>query len=149
MPRPQHHGRPGTRVIPTNWETEHAQVVEGTFTATVSIWEPNASAVTSVNDDLTVTVTEADPIATAVPARIQALKAEDTRALVGDQEQITNGYLVAIGRDLDIPVKAIVLVVTATDTDFVGRRMRVHKLDHGSLRFERDLYCTEDLTETN
>ena len=35
----------------------------------------------------------------------------------------------------------------AGDPDLVGRHLRVEQVLHGTLRFERDLYCTVDLTE--
>ena len=35
----------------------------------------------------------------------------------------------------------------AGDPDLVGRHLHVEQVLHGTLRFERDLYCTVDLTE--
>lgn len=81
--------------------------------------------------------------------RIQALRAQDRTASLGGQEQRTSGYLVAIDyAAVDIPILATVEVTASSDLTLIepGRRLIVRDIDRGTVRFERDLYCVDDLT---
>jgi len=147
MPRAKRaFGRPGTRVVPKNWEANHAPVLTTTRTATVDIFGPSAAGAVEVNDDLTVTGSDPTPLAANQTARIQALSSQETRDLVGDQEQVSAGYLVVVDFALDVPFKAVVHVKVCTDTSLVDKRLVVRKIARGSLRWERDLWCVDDLT---
>lgn len=151
MPRPlRSQGRPGTPVIPNDWEDSHATVVRKTFTATVQIFPPFEDQTAPVlAADLTYATSAAvDPIYQG-GARIQVLNGQETTNLVGDQAQLTAGYLVVVDRDgTDIPPRAVVRILTSTDPTLNdGRRLTVRKVARGSMRWERDLWCVDDMTK--
>lgn len=150
MPRPQRsQGRPGTRVIPKDWETSHAVVAAKSMTATIKFYPPITDGSTPVmNDDFTYQPgPEIQPVYDGA-ARIQVLNGQETQTLVADQDSVTTGYLVVIDRDADgIPLGAIGVIQTVSDPTLIGTRtLIVRKIARGSLRFERDLWCTDDLT---
>lgn len=150
MPRKKRaHGRPGTTVIPEAWETDHRPVVSKTLRGRCTIHAPSPPATLQVKPDLTYEPT--DGPAAAVydgPFRAQALNAKESTGLVGDQEQITAGYLVVVEADADVPIRSVVTFAEASDPELVGCRLVVRKIARGSHRFERDLWCVEDLTDT-
>jgi hypothetical protein len=76
------------------------------------------------------------------------LNGQELAQLVGDQEQITAGYLVAIAYDApDIPLLATVEITESTDPRLGGgRRLVVRRVGSGTERFERDLWCVDDMT---
>lgn len=149
MPRPTRgYGRPGTPVIPADWEQSHAPVARKTFTAAIKIYGPPTAGTAAVNTDLTYEPPAAATVLYEGPARIQVLNAQQSATEVGQQSQTTAGYLVAIDRETTgIPVGAAVQIVTSNDPDLAGAvRLYVAHGDRGSLRFERDLYCVDDLS---
>jgi hypothetical protein len=151
MPRRRHaQGRPGTRVIPVAWGADHAPVVARASNATVTIRERAEAPETPVlNPDYTVSepINPAEPLHTGT-ARIQQLNGQELVQLVGDQEQVTAGYLVTIAYDApDIPLYALVQVDESTDPRLGGlRRLIVRRVGSGTERFERDLWCVDDMT---
>ena len=150
MPRPRRsHGRPGTSVIPKAWEASHRPVVSKTLGGRCTIHAPSAPAALQVKPDLTYEPA-GEPAAALYdgPFRAQALNAKEAAGLVGDQEQITTGYLLVVDADADVPVRSVVTIADATDQTLVGVRLVVRKIARGSHRFERDLWCVEDLTDT-
>ena len=150
VPRPNRaHGRPGTRVIPTSFEADHARVIDKTLdNATVTIRRPLLASGVTIGADLTPTVTNAAPVHTDLPARVQELSANESRVVVGDQEQILATHLVVLQRDIaGIPDRSTVHIDTSTDPDLAGLTLTVRRPATGSMRFERDLYCVLDLTD--
>lgn len=149
MPRPNRaHGRPGTRVIPKAWEESHRPVIDRTLSGRCTITAPSQPSDLQVKADLS--YEDRDPVAPAFdgPFRAQQLNAKESAGLVGDQEQITAGYLVVVQADADVVVRSTLRIREATDATFVGRRLIVRKIARGSLLWERDLWCVEDLTQT-
>jgi len=150
MPRPRRaHGRPGTAVIPPAWEADHAVVAAKTFTATVKIW-PRATA-PDIKDDLSYDDAGSPSPVYVGGARIQVLSGgrDAANQMIGDQAVSSVAYLVAIDREA-APIRRgyVVEVVTSNDATLQdGRRLAVERVDRGSLRFERDLYCTDQLEE--
>lgn len=153
MPRPrQSQGRPDTRVIPKNWESEHGKVASRTHNATVQIYtasEDNSAG--SLNEDLTRTSSTPPELVYTGPARIQVQNAQQKSAEVGDQSQITLDYLVALDRDVagadDVTVRSVIKVIESPDPSLVGAlRLYVAQVERGSVRFERDLICVDDIT---
>lgn len=148
MPRPRHaNGRPGTRVIPTDWSTNHARVIAGTWTAAGHIYGPRTAGTNvTVADDLTINApTAPDPIYTG-PMRVQQLNGQEARDVIGDQEQITVAYLVVLDRGTVVPLRSVIHLTEVTDPALVGRRLVVRKVGKGSEIWERDLYAVEDQT---
>jgi hypothetical protein len=124
-----------------------------TMTATIKIFPPaGTSDPPAVNTNLTYAPgTGPDPLyggADGAPARIQVLNSQQAATEVGSQTQVTAGYLVAIDREADdVPTGAVVQIITCTDPDLRGTtRLYVSHIDRGSLRFERDIYCVDDLS---
>jgi hypothetical protein len=150
MPRPRRaQGRPGTPVIPQTWGADHASVVVRASNATVRIHAPASAGGTPVlNPDYTVTQPPAAEPVYDRTARIQMLNGQELAQLVGDQEQITAGYLVAIAYDSpEIPLLSTVEVTGSTDPRLGGdRRLVVRRVGSGTERFERDLWCVDDMT---
>ena len=147
MPRPTRaQGRPGTRVIPVNWERDHAPVVDKTFTAGVQIFDPYTGTEPVLQAGYTYSAGAAGaPIYTG-NARIQVMNAQAAADIVGDQEQLTTVYLVVIERAADVPVGSRVVVATGDPMLTDGRHLIVRKAAAGSLRWERDLWCVDDMT---
>ncbi|EFQ82706.1 hypothetical protein HMPREF0063_11915 [Aeromicrobium marinum DSM 15272] len=146
MPRPTRaYGRPGTRVLPENWERDHAPVVAKTRTAMIEI-RPPAALPTFTPGEGYGDPASLDPIYTG-SARIQALDADARRRLVGEQDQGTSAYLVAIDIDAAaIPDNSTIRVTASNDPWMTtDRTLIVRNADLGSLRFERDLYAVDDL----
>jgi hypothetical protein len=150
MPRPtRSQGRPGTPVIPKDWETSHAIVATKTMTGTCRIRPQATSNVEPVmNADLSYDTSTADAAIYTGPCRIQELKTRDTGATVGEQDLRIANYLVTIGRDAgDIPVGALVEVISSTDATLASpRRLVVRTVARGTLRWERDLHCVDDMS---
>lgn len=150
MPRASRsQGRPGTTVVPPNWETDHATVVAKTLTAVVEI-RPRASMPATINDDLSYTPAASPAPAYSGRARIQVLNGEESVKVLGEQVRATVAYLVVIDRSAG-PIERghMVKVLAASDPTLLepGRRLVVERLDRGSLRWERDLYCIDELQE--
>lgn len=150
MPRPtRSQGRPDTKVIPTIWETSHAPVVSKTMTGTCVITAQRTTDVDPImNADLTYTVPTPAAALYQGSCRVQALKANDNKAVTGEQDQRIATYLVSIERDAAfIPVGAVVKFTASSDETLDSpRRFVVKGADRGTLRFERDLYCVDDMT---
>lgn len=138
---------PNTRVIPNGWAAHHRPVAEGGMTAAVHIPGPPGE---STWDDETQT-TRIPPGADIYlgPARIQLLTLTEAQRMVAEQEITTLAYLVAItleATDVDVNDEVIVdQVHDDGDQSLVGRRLRVRAVARGSLAWERDLVCTDDL----
>lgn len=151
MPRKtRDQGRPGTKVFPADWEISHAIVVGKTYTAHVKIYEHNTDGNAPVlNADFTYASGAPATVLYDAMARIQALgNSMDAQVLTADQAASTAGYLIVIDREAaDIPVGSIVQVTESTDPTLdTARRMVVRKVARGSLRWERDLWCVDDLS---
>lgn len=144
-------GRPGTPVIPPGWAAHHRPVVVKTMTGTVSIRRPGTKSTFDPATGAT-TATEYEPHHIG-PARLQVLSLADQEALAGGQEVSTVAYLVTVEHDaatagIDFGLGDLVKVDAVDDngdSTLVGRELTVESLTRGSLVFERDLYCTDNL----
>ncbi|GAB2762061.1 DUF6093 family protein [Nocardioides pakistanensis] len=139
--RPPATGRPGTEVIPTGWATGHGTAADGSKTATVTLRQPGTTTSWDEANQRTVS-TPLAPYATDVPARIQALT-NDARTVDAAEQQVTvAGYLVAVPLALDPAVGDLIQVTSSGDPTLDGRDLTVVDVVRGSLRLERDLFCT-------
>lgn len=144
MPRPtQATGRPGTEVIPHNWETAHRVVLEGTLRGRVALREPGTQQGWSDAEEQNVAVAKA-PYATAVPARVLALSGQARVIQLADDTEVIADYLVVIPAHHVVAGGHLVDITDSTDPDLTGRALRVEKVARGTERFERDLFCTLD-----
>lgn len=149
MPRPQRaYGRPGTQVIPPDWETSHAQVMTGTFPDLVSLRAPGGTPAWNPGNHRT-EVTANTPFATRVPARIHAIGADAQNTAADDVVRVA-GYDVWLPLDGD-GVDAIVVdgeqdtlidVTSSQDPMLTGKTLQVTGVIRGTSRFERHLLAT-------
>ena len=141
-----------TTIIPPNWERHHRPVAASTMTGLCRVIRPGQPG--SYPDF----ETGPETVLVETVCRVQQ---QQNRAARGDsQGQLVDSrdYLVTIPAE-KWPTGTVVddtgpiLVVDgylpghAGDPDLVGRHLRVEQVLHGTLRWERDLYCTVDLTE--
>lgn len=142
MPRPrQATGRPGTEVIPRNWETAHRVVFERTMRGRVAL------RITGTRQNWTGThndLVDNDPYAADVPARIQALSGQARVIQLADDTETIADYLVAIPAEHAPKAGHLVDVTASGDAALTGRTLRIEKVATGTERFERDLFCTLD-----
>lgn len=150
MPRPQQAlGRAGTPVIPPGWQQAHGAVVAKTWTVGCEIRHPGGTKTGPLDP-----TTGSYPVTANTPhfsgnARVQALSLQDTARLVADQEITTAGYLVAVDLSADaVKVDDVVTIVTVpadADQTLVDRSLTVKSVVRGSLAWERDLVCIDNL----
>ena len=140
-----------TTIIPPGWELRHRPALVSSMTGRCRVIRPGAPG---GYPDFTPTE---DTVLVETVCRVQQQNRsgrEDAQGQLVD----TRDYLVTLPADA-WPAGTVVddtgpiVVVTgyeaghAGDADLVGRRLRVEQVLHGTLRFERDLYCTIDLSE--
>ena len=145
-------GLPNMHVIPPGWQDAHRPTAVATMTGICRI-EDTAAAGPPV---FGAPVGEALPLlAQDLPCRIQQVRGEANREQA-EQSVDTRRYLVSLPLDL-VPDFAVtdagpVLRVTGYkpghegDPFLVGRALRVTNVQRGTLVWERDLSCVDDLT---
>lgn len=140
-------GRPGTPVIPADWQQAHGAVAAKTMTATVNLRHPGSTKTFNTTTRRS-EFTPLAPYATAQAARVQA---QTSRAVQAGQEAAEEtlqvaGYLVTLTldrtTDQEPSVGDLVDVTASGDPLLTGRSLKIHDVVRGSLRFERDLFCT-------
>lgn len=133
-------GRPGTPVIPANWEAGHRVVVEKTLRGTASLRVPGTvqtwNPVTEQND-----LTPHEPYATP-GCRVQALRGESRRVVVAEDLEVVADYLIVIPADITPAGTDLVTVTGTGDALLDGRVFEIQQVELGTERFERDLFCT-------
>lgn len=145
----QHVGRPGTPVIPKTWSKAPRVVFEKTRTASCTIRHPGAAKTGPLNQ--TTGTYPMDPPAPhfSGSARVQVLNAQDREQLVGGEPVTTVGYLVCISIAADEVKVDDVVTVTCTDDNgdplLTNHELIVKSFATGSLAWERDLICTDNL----
>ena len=141
-----------TTIIPPGWELRHRPVAASTMTGLCRVIRPGQPG---GYPDF-----EAAP-ETVLVETVCRVQQQHRPGRVNAEGQLVDSrdYLVTIPAE-KWPTGTVVddagpiLVVDgylpghAGDPDLVGRHLRVGQVLHGTLRFERDLYCTVDLTET-
>lgn len=138
--RRQHTGRPGTRVVPAALEGAYRTVVARTLTArctlrrpgTVSVWDP---------------ASEQNRLAPHPPyydaaARVQALGTQARQVTTADDEVVQANYLVVVPATVSPAGGDLVHVTDSGDPLLDGRTLLVREVATGSVRAERDLFCT-------
>lgn len=143
MPRPlQSTGRPGTPVIPENWETAPAAIVQRAMRGEVELRQPGSTQSWSDANEAMVSVPKA-PYYSGV-ARIQNLAGQGRgRVVTAEDAEMVADYLVTVPLAVDGASEGdLVKVVDAHDGALVGRVLVVRLIEYGTERFERDLFCT-------
>lgn len=148
MPRPNRaHGRPGTPMVPANFEDDHAFVIRKTHTATCRITAP-AGGTPVIGDDLTYPEHTAPTPTYTGGCRVQELSRDEKERRLGDEVQSAVAYLVVVEHSADDIARGHVVEVTgSSDPTLTGdRRLVVARVTRGSVRWERDLYCIDPNT---
>lgn len=141
-----------TTVIPPGWEAHHRPVAVSTMTGRCRVIRPGQPG----------SYPDFEPSSeTVLVETVCRVQQQDRPGRVNAEGQLVDSrdYLVTIPAE-KWPTGTVVddtgpiLVVDgylpghAGDPDLVGRHLHVEQVLHGTLRWERDLYCTVDLTET-
>jgi hypothetical protein len=147
-------GRPGTPVIPADWSTAPRIVMAGTRTGQCGLRHPGAA--TGAFDPATGTYPGAERTAYWTGScRIQATPIFGGRPEDAAGEAITTvAYLVAVDLDADDPADQLrvgdLVRVSALDDNgdqtLIGRDLTVQSIARGTLAWERDLVCVDQLT---
>lgn len=146
--RPQ--GRPGTRVIPVEWEADHAVVAEKTLTGVCSIYPPpgEGGAEPVMAADLSWTVPDVDPLYAGVACRVQHHTSMTNPQDQAGQGVMVSEYLVVVPSMVEgVGVRAVIVFTTGSDPDLLATpALYVRDPLMGTLRFERDFICVDDLS---
>ena len=144
-------GLPNHQVIPPGWEQAHRPVAVSTMTGVCRVHGPDGPPAWPSE-----TPSSGPVYASDVPCRVQAL-VSSTEAEAVTQKVTTRRYLVTlpVSRVPDLTVTDTGPWVTVTgyqpgyegDPHLVGRRLKVVDVQRGTLLWERDLICSDDLTQ--
>lgn len=147
-------GRPGTQVVPSRWSEAPRVIVGKTFTACCEIRRPDG--VRGTFDQASGSYPDAVP---APPhyrggCRVQVLTGDEQARVSAEEPVATVGYLVVVDLNAGTPEVPLSIddVLTVTDVDpengdvsLIGRVMTVYGIQRGSLAWERDLTCVDEL----
>ena len=140
MPRPvRAQGRPGTRVIPADWNESHAPVGQAAARGECSLRVPGLERVWDEELEQMVQVPY-EPYAVEVPCRVQALSGQARQVNVAEDDETVADYLITVPLDQQV-LEGHLVIVTAGDPLLEGVVLRVEQMVRGTERFERDLFC--------
>lgn len=129
-------------VIPHGWDDQHRPVVEGTMTARVSIRRPGPAGITW-DPDL-----EQDVSTPHTPhfegwARVQRTSGMGANPVTAGDPEPLGDFLVAVPADADQAEAGDLVTLSLSGDPILDQTpLFVAHVTVGSLRFERDLYCT-------
>lgn len=133
----------GSRVIPSGWEAHHRPVLETTWTATVTFRRLTG---TPVHDPATGSTSQESTVVYAGPCRIQNNETTSAGSMVAGAQKITShDYQVSGPVEMNLKVDDVGTVDSANDPTLVGRELTVTDVQRGSLLFQRDVICTDNL----
>jgi len=137
--------RPGSHVIHPDWEQRHRPTATATMTAQCVIDREDPDG-TPVFDPIAGVTTRPRITVYTGPCRVQRRSVAESERQSGDQEVTTADYLVVIEHDAeDVQVADRVTIGASSDPTLTGHALTVASVMRGSLRFERDLTCVDDL----
>ena len=143
MPRPLTHGRPGSRVIPTDWAAQHAPVVDNMVESTGCMIRISRTTGRAFDGERTV-VTQG--VVYDGPAAIMLMT--DTSRIVFPAEAQTAVSTYEITLPVDVPPGidfGQTVVVTTAPGDLAlddGARLVVSRVERGTRRFSRVIQAT-------
>jgi len=142
MPRPSHHGRPGTQVIPSRWEADHRPVSENALDGTAAVRVPGTTQAWDLAAQQNVAVPN-DPYWTG-PAAVYAAGNNRADDVVTAQDTETVGdYVVTVpSSDVAYAVGHLVEVTGTGDVVLDGRVLEIQEVVGASVQFERTLLCS-------
>lgn len=134
--------RPGSRVIPAGWEEHHRPVLATTRTATITFRRISGPP---VHDPATGSTDQPRAVVFSGPCRIQEHQLNVHSTVAGAELITTHTYHVSLSVEADLRQNDIGTVDASDDPTFVGRELRVNDIQRGSLLFQRDVICIDDL----
>ena len=141
---------PGHHVIPPSWSEHHRPTAESSMTSTCVIRQRPPA--TGWNPQDGTTGGEDGPVVYDGPCRVQAQATQAREAEAAGQDVSAVLYLVALPADAATihagRSAGDIVEVTANpdDPNLVGRRLAVIDVGHGSVLWQRNLTCRDDLT---
>jgi hypothetical protein len=133
----------GSRVIPADWEAHHRPVLETTWTATITFRRFTG---TSTHDPNTGSTSRDSIVVYSGPVRIQHHETTSAGSVIAGAQKVTiHDYQVSGPVEMDLQRDDFGTVDTCNDPTFIGRELTVTDVQRGSLLFQRDVICTDDL----
>jgi hypothetical protein len=136
----QAQGRPGTAVIPTGWEASHRPVAEKTMTAAIELRHPGTRQEWSDALEQMVAVPH-DPYYSGT-CRVQAMATKALNVAVAEDPETVASYLITVPATVAPSELDLGTIADSGDALLDGRVLVVDQVVLGSVRFERDLFCT-------
>lgn len=127
-------------MIPVNWEAGHRPVAEKTMTATIELRHPGTVQAWSEPVQQMVAVPR-DPYFTGV-CRVQALATKAAEVSIAEDPETVASYLVTVSASVRPLEKDLGTVTASNDPELDNGVLVVGQVVRGSVRFERDLFCT-------
>lgn len=138
--------RPGSQVIPNGWSEHHRPVAVGSMTARCLIDRDGTGE--DVYDPETGTTTPPARVVVYpdLPCRVQQLRQPQTSENAG-QQVTAHDYLVPVPITATAVLMDDQVLITANpdDPSLVGHRFTITDILRGSLQWERDLGCIDNL----
>ena len=145
MVRKTHPGRRGYPGLSDTWGEDLAEAATITHTADCTIHGPDTQGVFDPNTG-TYTTT-AGPLRYSGKCRIQRVREDQVPALVTEQALATVKYRVSVAESADTVRKGdLITIGDSEDGQMNGQRFPVQAVIFGSLRVQRELYCSDDLS---
>ena len=146
MSRDLHHGRPGSKIIPTDWAAQHRPTAEQTMgTALCEIRKP--STLGSLNTTTGQHAVTPGVLVYSGKCRVVRLAQADRQERVAEQLSSLADYMVTL------PTIAIgirpghkVTFTAGDDADLLDLTMTVVATVTGSHIWERDVFCVADIS---
>lgn len=136
MPRPRHaQGRPGTQVIPTDWDTSHRPVLDRTRRGRITLRKPGGTPGGWDEATQQTTTVPHPPYAADQPCRVLALTAQTTDS--AEDAVTVAGYRITLDAALEPAVGHLGVLAATGDPLLDGRTVRVTEVVLGTERFER------------
>lgn len=136
---------PGWKIIPPLWAEEHRPTAEATFTAQIAFYHSGEPEPWPLPEGWV----GQTPFYTT-KCRVQQLNREGS-AVAADQPVNLHDYLVVVSVDSPPIVGGergdYGIILDSSDSLLEGRRLDVRDVQHGSLMWERDLICVDNLTQ--
>ena len=145
MVRRTHNGRPGYHWLVPDWAKRFRKAANRLLTDECEIRAPST---TGVFDPVTGTyVTTPGALRYRGPCSVQRLPAQELQGVVTEQAMPSQGYRVAVDREVDnVQVRDLVTFTRSSDGRLTGQSFPVKSIVMGGPRFVRDLIVTDDLT---
>ena len=134
----------GSRVLPVGWEEHHRPVLASTRTAKVTFRRFSGPP---VHDPVTGSTSRPRAVVYSGWFRIQEHQVSAHTTDAAAQQITTHAYQLSGEVSVDLQINDVGTVDDCNDPTLTGRELRVTDIQRGSLLFERDCICTDNLME--